>query len=92
MTKLEKAKEIVSKYYKVADCGIFNSRNILGDPMETVYAGEGLTIDICFSYAYFEVFGLSNGEFRKLEKFYEGLRKRKRGLDYADQDTLMSAT
>ena len=92
MTKLEKAKEIVSKYYKAADCGIFNSRNILGDPMETVYAGEGLMVDVCYPYAYFEVFGLSNREFEKLEKFYEGLSKGKRGLDYADQDTLMSAT
>jgi hypothetical protein len=79
MTKLEKAKEIVSKYYKVADCGIFNSRNILGDPMATVYAGEGLIVDVCFFYAYFEVFGLSIGEFEELEKFYEDLRKRKRG-------------
>ena len=47
--------------------------------METVYAGEGLIIDVCFFYEYFEVFGLSDGEFKKLEKFYEGLRKRKRG-------------
>lgn len=79
MTKLEKAKEIVSKYYKVADCGIFNSRNIVGDMMGTVYAGEGLIVDVCYPYAYFEVFGLSYGEFKKLEKYYEGLRKRKRG-------------
>lgn len=79
MTKLEKAKEIVNIYYKVANCGIFDSRNIVGDRMETVYAGEGLIVDVCFPYAYFEVFGLSYKEFEELEKYYEGLRKKKRG-------------
>lgn len=77
MTKLEKAKEIVNIYYKVANCGIFNSRNIVGDRMETVYAEEDLMIDVCFPYAYFEVFGLSYKEFEELEKYYEGLHKKK---------------
>ena len=76
MTKLEKAKEIVNIYYKVANCGIFDSRNIVGDRMKTVYAGEGLIVDVCFPYAYFEVFGLSYKEFEELEKYYEGLRKK----------------
>lgn len=73
MSNLEKAKEIVKAYYKVADCGIFDSRNIMGDAMETIYEGEGLTIDICYYHSYFEVFGLSYAEFKKLERYYDSL-------------------
>lgn len=73
MNNLEKAKEIVKKYYKDADCGIFNNRNILGDSMMTIYKDESLTIDICYNYAYFEVFGLNHEEFRELEKYYDSL-------------------
>lgn len=81
MSKLEKAKEIVKAYYREADCGIFNSRNVVGDWMETIYKGEGLTIDICYSYAYFEVFGLSNTDFEKLEKYYSSLGRKKKDIE-----------
>lgn len=73
MSNLEKAKEIVKSYYSVADCGIFNSRNTVGDNMSTVYEGEDLTIDVCYHYLYFEVFGLSDVEFEELEKYYDSL-------------------
>ena len=76
MSNLEKAKEIVKENYRCADCGIFNSRNILGDCMETIYEGEGLTIDICYYYSYFEVFGLSTADFKKLERYYNSLRRK----------------
>ena len=56
MNKLDKAKEIVKAHYEYACCGIFNSRNIVGDAMSTIYDDEELTIDICYGYAYFEVF------------------------------------
>ena len=73
MNNLEKAKEIIRKYYNEADCGIFNTRNIIGDAMTTIYVDEDLTIDICYSYAYFEVFGLSDVEFEELERYYDTL-------------------
>jgi len=73
MSKLEKAKEIVKEFYRDADCGIFDSRNLVGDCMETIYEGEGLTIDICYHYSYFEVFGLTSKEFEKLCEYYEKL-------------------
>ena len=79
MSNLEKAKEIVKKFYSIANCGIFNSRNIAGDAMETIYDGGGLTIDICYYYSYFEVFGLSDAEFIKLERYYNSLGKRGAG-------------
>ena len=73
MSKLEKAKEIVKEHYRFARCGIFDSRNLVGDCMETIYEGEGLTVDICYNYSYFEVFGLTSKEFKKLCEYYEKL-------------------
>ena len=71
MSKLEKAKEIIKANYNVADCGIFNC--CAGDYTITIYDGEGLTIDVCYDYGYFEVFGLSDAEFLELEKYYDSL-------------------
>lgn len=73
MNKLEKAKEIIKKYYKDGKCGIFNSRNIIGDPMINIYDGGNFVIDICYRYSYFEVFGLSDKEFAELVKYYNKL-------------------
>ena len=73
MNKLEKAKEIIKEHYEQADCGLYDSRNIMGDPMVTIYDENGLTIDICYYYSYFEVFGLSDEEFEELEVFYNSL-------------------
>jgi len=73
MNKLERAKEIIKEHYKNGDCGIFNTRNILGDPMVNIYDDNDLVIDICYSYGYFEVFGLSDDEFVELEKYYNKL-------------------
>ena len=54
MTKLDIAKRIIKENYKDADCGIYDTRNIVGDPMTTIYRGNELTIDICYHYSYFE--------------------------------------
>lgn len=75
-TKLEKAKEIVKANYKDADCGIFSTRNLVGDMMETIYEEDGLTIDICRGWEYFEVFGLEADDFAELKRFYDKLRRR----------------
>jgi len=75
MNNFTKAKEIVKAYYEYADCGIFNSRNIIGDMMETIYENNGLTIDICYDWSYFEVFGLDEAEFKELERYYYSLNK-----------------
>ena len=75
MSNLEKAKEVVKVYYRYAHYGIFDTRNIMGDEMITIYEGKGLTIDICFYYSYFEVFGLNDTEFEELEKYYDSLKE-----------------
>lgn len=73
MTNLENVKEIIREYYRIADRGIFNSRNIVGDVMKTIYEDEDLTIDVCYRYSYFEVFGLSDAEFEELARYYNSL-------------------
>lgn len=78
MNNLEKAKEIVKAYYSAGDCGIFNSRNIGGDVMTTIYEGGGLTIDICYYWSYFEVFGLKDTEFKELKRYYDSLGQKER--------------
>lgn len=72
-TKLDIAKKIVKKHSDEARHGIFNSRNIVGDPMDNIYNDGELSIDICYGYEYFEVFGLSKNDFADLKSFYSSL-------------------
>lgn len=71
---MEKLKEIIKEYRKDAECGIFFTRNIVGDPMETIYIDDKYQIDICYGYAYFEVFGLDEKEEKELKEYYNKLR------------------
>lgn len=41
---------------------MFDTRNIVGDKMETIYSEDGITVDICHYYQYLEIFGLSDDE------------------------------
>lgn len=74
--KLERAKQVIEENLDDARYGIFDSRNVVGDPMDNIYDEDGLSIDICYHYGYFEVFGLSASDFAKLEKFYNELLKK----------------
>lgn len=47
MTKLEIAKEIIKNKIADGDCGIFDSRNIVGDTMITLYDRDGITNIYC---------------------------------------------
>lgn len=73
MASLDIAKDVIKDYYREAECGLFSTRNVIGDPMDTIYDDGKLTIDICYRYEYFEVFGLSQDEFNELKKFYRDL-------------------
>lgn len=68
--RLTKAKQIIDQYYDKAKYGIFECKGWGGEDMYTVYASDGLVIDICYRHEYFEVFGLSRDEFLELEKYY----------------------
>lgn len=78
MNKLEIAKEVIKRNFEQGECGLFDSRNLIGDPMTTIYNHDGLTIDICYYYEYFEVFGLTKEEFKELCSFYEELKAARR--------------
>lgn len=75
LSKLERAKEVIKKYFDDGCCGIFDSRNVVGDLMTTIYQYEDLTIDICYDYQYFEVFGLTDEEFEELCEYYCSLEE-----------------
>lgn len=71
--QLEEVKEIIKKNYSFADCGLFFSRNMVGDRMVNIYCKNGISIDICYGWAYFEVFGLDKVQELELMKFYKTL-------------------
>lgn len=77
--EFEKVKEVIKENFCFADCGIYNTRNVMGDYMTNIFNGEYFTIDLCFGYSYFEVFGTNADEFKKLLNFYEDLRLQKTG-------------
>ena len=77
MTKLDIAKGIIEENIEDATYGIFNTRNIVGDPMSNLYSENGLAVDICYGYSYFEVFGLTKEEFAELSDYYEELLERR---------------
>lgn len=45
---------------------MFNSRNIMGDPMYTIYDKDGIMIDECSCYNYIEIFGVTEEEYNEL--------------------------
>lgn len=55
--EFDKVKNMIKEYYDDATCGLFDTRNLLGDVMETIFNGKYFTLDICYNYGYFEVFG-----------------------------------
>lgn len=73
MSNLEKAKEIIEKHLGEGGYGLYDERNTEGHPMHTLYAKNGLMIDVCYMFEYFEVFGLTADDFAELYDFYNSL-------------------
>lgn len=72
---MEEVKRILRENIKDANCGIFFTRNIVGDYMTTLYSNGDIQIDICRGWAYFEVFGLSEEQEDEIYEYYESLLK-----------------
>jgi hypothetical protein len=75
---LDTAKKIILEHYEDYDLGIFDTPNVAGDPMDTIYEDDSIIILGCHHYSYFEVFGLSGDDFDRLEKYYNSLVKKVR--------------
>ena len=56
--------------------GLFNTRNVVGDKMTNIYISENMQLDICYEYDYFEVFGLTDEEFKDLQNYYLNLESK----------------
>ena len=74
ISRIDKVKNVIRNRYINARCGLFFTPNWIGDPMSTIWEEDGVTIDICYDYEYFEVFGLTEEEENELLAFYNSLR------------------
>ena len=73
VSRIDKVKNVIRNRYSDATCGMFFTPNWVGDPMSTIWEEDGVTIDICYEYEYFEVFGLTEEEENELLAFYNSL-------------------
>lgn len=81
MSRLRKAKKVIVENFKGHEHGLFFTRNIVGDAMRCIFDEEGVVIDVCDEWAYFEIFNLSDKEQEEIMKFYDSLQKNRR-LNY----------
>ena len=73
--ELQKIKEIIKEKFDDYSCGIYNSRNIVGDPMHKIFNGKYFRLDGYYHYSYYELFGTTDEEFKEVKDFYNTLRK-----------------
>ena len=64
MNKIDKLKKFLQENYPNEQA--FNTKNIVGECMATVYNQDGLMVDYCYYYEYIEIFGLTDVEFENL--------------------------
>lgn len=64
---LAKVEDFLKNYFNY-EIQAFTTRNVIGDPMETIYNEDGIQIDYCYRYDYIEIFGLPIEEFYQLRE------------------------
>lgn len=64
MNKIEKLKRFLQENHPNVQA--FNSRNLVGDYMKTIYDEDGIVVDYAIDWDYIEIFGLSQDEFDSL--------------------------
>lgn len=74
--EFDKVKKIIKENFSDANCGLYNTRNWTGDSMNTLFAGKYFQLDICYYWAYYEVFGTTKEEYEELEKIYNSMDER----------------
>ncbi len=73
VSRLDRAKAVIAFHIRDGNCGLFSTRNTVGDTVTTIYEDDGISIDLCSHWSYFEVFGLTDKEFEELDKFYDAV-------------------
>ena len=68
--QIKEIKNVINENAGYAQCGIYDTKNTSGDDMVTLYSKNGITIDICYGYCYFEVFGVNEYDFENIKKYY----------------------
>lgn len=71
--EFEEVKKIIKEHFNEAPCGLFFCRNAASDEMTNIYDKNGIQIDICYNYEYFEIFGLDLVQQLVLKKYYDFL-------------------
>lgn len=72
MNKIDKLKKFLQENYPNGQA--FNTKNIVGDSMVTVYNEDEIIVDYCYYYSYIEIFGLTDEEFEDLIDKYGCLK------------------
>ena len=67
----EKVKTLIKEKAKEYPLGLYFTRNIVGDSMDTIYRDSYFTVDVCCFYEYFEVFGCNEDEQEELRSIYK---------------------
>jgi hypothetical protein len=70
-TRIQNAVEFIQRNYD-KEIQIFDTRNLVGDPMECVYSEDGIDIDECYRYEYLEIFGLTEEEKAIMRETFKG--------------------
>ena len=77
MNRVDKLVQFLREHPEyVPHCGIFNSRNTVGDEMENVYRDGDVSMDFCSHWDYIEIFGLTHDEFLEASGKITGLIER----------------
>lgn len=58
MNKIDKLKKFLNEEFKEKILA-YNSRNLVGDRIYTIYDEDGITVDMCYEWNYIEIFGLT---------------------------------
>ena len=76
MRDLQKIKDVIKKYITDGKCGIYDCEGDPRDYKNKVYDDGEVVILNCRIYEYLEVLGLTDEEFKVVEKYYNSLRRR----------------
>lgn len=76
MRDLQKIKDVIKKYIPDGKCGIYDCEGDPRDYKNKVYDDGEVVILNCRIYEYLEVLGLTDEEFKAVEKYYNSLRRR----------------